>query len=180
MLGGDDQPWDCTQGTKFEYNAEDNLYTLTYTFTADPSYFGFTTELAENNDDGGWAYIEPFRFGAIAEGDYWYTGEEDYISLTWDEYHAIRIPAGEYKMTVDLTAMRLIIEKVGAQVVIGDVNKDGNVSIADVSALIDALLSGDTTTETEHYSPANANINGDEGVSIADVSALIDMLLANG
>ena len=180
MLGGDDQPWDCTQGTKFEYNAEDNLYTLTYTFTADPSYFGFTTELAENNDDGGWAYIEPFRFGAIAEGDYWYTGEEDYISLTWDEYHAIRIPAGEYKMTVDLTAMRLIIEKVGAQLVIGDVNKDGNVSIADVSALIDALLSGDTTTETEHYSPANANINGDEGVSIADVSALIDMLLANG
>ena len=65
-------------------------------------------------------------------------------------------------------------------VMIGDVNKDGNVSIADVSALIDALLSGDTTTETEHYSPANANINGDEGVSIADVSALIDMLLANG
>ena len=98
MLGGNDQGWDCTSGIKFDYNAEDNLYTLTYTFPAEFNYFGFTTELAENNDDGGWNYLEQFRFGAIAdEGtDYWYTGEEDFISLTWDEYHAILIPGGQY------------------------------------------------------------------------------------
>ena len=174
MLGGNDQPWDCTQGTKFEYNAEDNIYTLTYTFNADPSYFSFTTELAENNDDGGWAYIEPYRFGAIAEGDYWYTGEEDFISLTWDEYHAIRIPAGEYNMTVDLENMKLIIEKVvpAHDYEVGDVNHDHDVNIADVTALIDYLLgSGEVD--------ACANVNGDEGINIADVTALIDMLLAN-
>ena len=177
MLGGDDQPWDPTQGTKFTYDAENNIYTLNYTFPAEYSYFGFTTELAENNDDGGWTYIEPFRFGAIADegNDYWYTGEEDYISLTWDAYHAIRIPAGEYNMTIDLEAMRLIIEPVTPAGLRGDVNMDNNVSIADVTALIDYLLSHDATG----ISVANADCNLDENVSIADVTALIDYLLSH-
>ena len=178
MLGGNDQPWNCTQGTKFEYNAEDNIYTLNYTFNADPSYFSFTTELAENNDDGGWAYIEPFRFGAVADGDYWYTGEEDYISLTWDEYHAIRIPAGEYNMTVDLENMKLIIEKVAPVIKLGDVNRDGLVNISDVTALIDHLLSGDFT-DSDDFSRLNANVNGDDAINISDVTALIDLLLGN-
>ena len=177
MLGGNDQGWDCTSGIKFDYNAEDNLYTLTYTFPAEFNYFGFTTELAENNDDGGWNYIEQFRFGAIAdEGtDYWYTGEEDFISLTWDEYHAIRIPGGQYKLTVDLENMKLIIEDltpapVGLR---GDVNNSGDVTIGDVSALIDYLLTKDATG----INLGNADCNLDETVTIGDVSALIDYLL---
>ena len=90
MLGGDDQGWDCTSGKKFEYNAEDNIYTLHYTFPAETNFFGFTTELAENNDQGGWNYIEPFRFGAVAEGenfiyyDNLYDGQP--LDLTWDAY----------------------------------------------------------------------------------------------
>ncbi len=175
MLGGTDQPWNCTQGTKFEYNAEDNIYTLNYTFNADPSYFSFTTELAENNDNGGWAYIEPFRFGAVADGDYWYTGEEDYISLTWDEYHAICIPAGEYKLTVDLTMMKLIIEKVvpAHDYEKGDVNHDHAVNISDVTVLIDYLLGTGTVCEI------CADVTGDGPINIGDVTALIDMLLGN-
>jgi len=53
----------------------------------------------------------------------------------------------------------------------GDVNGDGKLSIADVAALIDILLS-QTTTD-------NADVNGDGNVSIADVAALIDLLLDN-
>ena len=177
MLGGDDQGWDPTQGTKFTYDAENDVYTATITFPAEYNFFGFTTELAENNDEGGWAYIEPFRFGAIAdEGtDYWYTGEEDYVSLTWDAYHAIRIAGGEYNLTVDLNEMKLYIEKVEAPVGLrGDVNNDNNVSIADVTALIDYLLSGDATG----VNLANADCNLDENVSISDVTALIDYLLS--
>ena len=177
MLGGDDQPWDCTNGAKFEYNAEANNYTLTYNFTAENNYFGFTTELAENNDQGGWDYIEQFRFGAIAdEGtDYVYTGEEDYISLTWDAYHAILIPAGEYKMTIDLENMKLYIEDLtpAPQGLRGDVNNSGDVTIGDVSALIDYLLTKDATG----INLGNADCNLDEGVTIGDVSALIDYLL---
>ena len=176
MLGGDDQPWDPTSGTAFEYDAENGVYTATVTFPAELNYFGFTTELAENNDDGGWAYIEPFRFGAIAdEGtDYWYTGEEEFVSLTWDMYHAIRIPGGEYKLTVDLNDMKLYIEDLNPQGLRGDVNNDKTVNISDVTALIDYLLSGNG----EDVNLNNSDCNLDQGVNISDVTALIDFLLS--
>ena len=56
----------------------------------------------------------------------------------------------------------------------GDVNEDGSVNIADVTALIDYLLSGDTAG----VNLDNADCNQDEGVNIADVTALIDYLLS--
>lgn len=54
----------------------------------------------------------------------------------------------------------------------GDVNGDGKVSIADVSALISILLSGETAS-------AMADIDENGSVSIADVTALINILLSN-
>ena len=55
---------------------------------------------------------------------------------------------------------------------IGDVNHDGNVNIADVTTLIDYLLSGgDVCTIC-------ADVNEDDSINIADVTALIDMLLS--
>lgn len=56
----------------------------------------------------------------------------------------------------------------------GDVNMDGQVNIADVTALIDYLLSGDAT----NINVEAANVNEDDAVNIADVTALIDMLLS--
>ena len=52
----------------------------------------------------------------------------------------------------------------------GDVNCDGNVSIADVTCLIDLLLAG-------NQYPKSADVNDDGDVSIADVTFLIDVLL---
>ena len=52
----------------------------------------------------------------------------------------------------------------------GDVNCDGNVSIADVTCLIDLLLVAD-----QH--PKSADVNDDGSVSISDVTSLIDVLL---
>ena len=170
MLGGDDQPWNPTTGTEFAFDAENNVYTATINFPAEYNWFGFTTELAEDNDDGGWAYIEPFRFGAIADGDYWYTGEEDFISLTWDEYHAIRIAGGEYNLTVNLADMKLVIEKVQPDFVRGDVDGDNNVNITDVTTLIDMLLTGADMVPS-------ADCDLDSKMSIADVTTLIDYLL---
>ncbi len=175
MLGGDDQGWDPTDGSKmFTYDAENGVYTMTYTFPAEVNYFGFTTELSENNDEGGWNYIEPFRFGAISEGDFVYDGQE-YVSLTWDEYHAIRIDGGEYKLTINLEEMRLYIEKIGAEVLLGDVDNDGEVAIADVAALTDYLLGNDV----DPFNALNADFDQDGEIAIADVAALIDYLLNN-
>ena len=52
----------------------------------------------------------------------------------------------------------------------GDVNCDGNVSIADVTCLIDLLLAAN-----QH--PKSADVNDDGSVSISDVTFLIDVLL---
>jgi len=56
----------------------------------------------------------------------------------------------------------------------GDVNNDGIVSINDVTALIDYLLSGDATGV--NVNNADCNINGQ--VTIEDVTILIDNLLS--
>ncbi len=75
------------------------------------NYFSFTTVLAENNDQGGWDFILPFRFGAVSEGDFDVTDEMLGIelALTYEGGQAYKIPAGEYMLKVDLNNMKLII-----------------------------------------------------------------------
>lgn len=55
----------------------------------------------------------------------------------------------------------------------GDVNEDGSINIADVTALIDHLLSGNT----HGVNLDNADCDLNDGISISDVTALIDYLL---
>jgi surface protein len=52
-----------------------------------------------------------------------------------------------------------------------DVNGDGKTTIADVTALINYLLSGEPTA-------GSGDVNGDSKVTIADVTALINLLLS--
>ncbi len=68
---------------------------------------------------------------------------------------------------------------------IGDVNKDGVISVADVTALIDLLLIGPETRYYENPTPEYPNgldyeaadINGNGEISVLDTSDLIDFLL---
>ena len=55
----------------------------------------------------------------------------------------------------------------------GDVNVDGKTTIADVTALINYLLSNDVSTGNVSF----ADVNEDQHVSIADVTSLINLLL---
>ena len=64
-----------------------------------------------------------------------------------------------------------IVEDVMTGNQLGDVNGDNQATIADVTALIDMLLSGETA-------PQSADCNKDGNISIADVTALIDHLLS--
>ena len=54
--------------------------------------------------------------------------------------------------------------------VIGDVNGDGEIGIADVNALVSLIL-------TDGAAPASGDVNGDGEISVADVNALIDLIL---
>ena len=105
-------------------------------------------------------------------------GARDY---DWESY-TVELPAGTHTLTWtyqkdgsvnpegDYFAVDNVKLVTQASVVTGDVNGDGNTTIADVSALIDVLLGSSAPS-------AGADVNGDGQVSIADVSALIDLLL---
>ena len=52
---------------------------------------------------------------------------------------------------------------------LGDVNRDGEVNIADVNTVIDFIVSGMT--------PSVADVNNDGEINIADINAIIDLIL---
>ena len=55
----------------------------------------------------------------------------------------------------------------------GDVNSDREVNIADVNAVIAAILSAQDSYE------GRADVNEDGEVNIADINAVIDIILSN-
>lgn len=61
----------------------------------------------------------------------------------------------------------------GGNFMLGDVNDDGTVNIADVTSLIDYLLDSSNSVNLK-----NSDVNQDGSINIADVTALIDMLLS--
>ena len=179
----DNGGWFTNKGVLMTRDAENNVYTATITTAGENipegeesgySYFSFTKQLADSVAD--WDAIAPYRFGAVSEGDYWVTDEvlNTEIPLT-NGGESFRVPAGKWNLTLSVDNMTLIIEAVAEPTGLrGDVNMDQKVSIADVTALIDYLLSGND----QGISLVNANCNQDDKVSIADVTSLIDYLLS--
>ncbi len=172
-----DQNWAPNVGTPMTYDAENMIYTATVNLDAYET-FGFTTELAEYNDEGSWNYIEPFRFGPESNGDFelldQFLGQE--LTLTFDTYGAIKVlSTDEYKVTVSLEQNYIIVEKVTPepQGLRGDVNDDKKVDISDATLLINYLLYGDDT----EVNMVNANCDLVNDIDISDATALINFLL---
>ena len=57
------------------------------------------------------------------------------------------------------------------EVITGDVNRDGEVNIADINTVIDIILSGEVA------STPLADVNRDGEINIADINAIIDIIL---
>lgn len=177
-----DYDWAPNDGLKMTYDEENDVYTATVTLDgrgeSGENYFSFTTKLAADEND--WDGIASYRFGAVSVGDFWYSDDMDGqpLSLTYEDGQAFRVMAGEYKLTLSLTDMKLTINNLNPapHVLLGDVNNDGEVGIADVSVLIDHLLSGDFAAADE-FNPLNADVDQGGDIGIGDVSALIDLLL---
>ena len=103
----------------------------------------------------GW--FEYGAFNVVVNGEEWnFNGIGNEMIIDLYPYEGYVIPGGGDE----------------PEVMTGDVNGDNNVTIADVTALIDLLLAGDAIDNKA------ADVNGDQNVSIADVTALIDMLLS--
>ena len=88
---------------------------------------------------------------------------------------------GSYRIAISVVSADLqnascyVINATVPTVKKGDVNNDGDVSISDVTALIDYLLSGNI----EDINPQAADVDGNNDISISDVTSLIDMLLGS-
>ena len=89
------------------------------------------------------------------------------IPVTLNATQSFSVPAGGYQVYVKGEPV--------SEFYPGDVNGDGERSIADVTALIDILLDGYADSATLK----RADVNGDGERSIGDVTALIDILLSN-
>ena len=171
-----DKTWAANDGVEMTLN-DNGLYTADVVFDgrgqSGENYFSFTTLLAEDDDDGGWAYIEPFRFGAVSENDYWFSDEQlgSEISLTFDDYQAIRIMGGDYTLTLNLEDMTLVITR--STYLKGDVDGNGKVDVTDVNIVVNIILGKDSA---DNYD-GRADVNGVEGVDVSDVNAIVNIIL---
>ena len=141
------------------------------------SYFSFSKALAVNDaDNGGWEEIGLMRFGAVVDDEMATSMlvTDDMLGYTLPVTNdgegtaAFMLPAGEWKLTLNLADRTLIIDKAG---LLGDVNGDGEVSIADITMLVD-LVSNLNSNE-------RSDVNGDGETSIADVTMLVDLVMGN-
>ena len=114
--------------------------------------------------------VVQFSYGARDNDWETYTTELDAgtYNLTWRYTKDSSVnPTGDY-FAVDNLALNVIT---GLR---GDVDDDGNVTISDVTSLIDYLLSGDASS----IKIRNADCDLDGNITISDVTSLIDYLLS--
>jgi hypothetical protein len=76
------------------------------------------------------------------------------------------LATGSTLQYTDYCDVRSFVYREGIQ---GDVNSDNEVNIADINAVIDAILSGDRR--------ASCDVNGDGEVTIADITTIIEVIL---
>lgn len=139
---------------------------------------GVTVEFSGTAAEYGTSGITAYGTGIMYDGML-YAGNEDQVSLNLDgsttgyTASAGTLTGEENPFTLTMPDEYVTITAAAPLYQRGDVNQDGSVNIADVTALIDYLL-GDTSA-----APAEADVNQDGIVNIADVTALIDLLLGS-
>lgn len=108
-----------------------------------------------------------FEFKVVANHDW-------SISYPLENNYYVEVPkAGNYDVEI---RFNLSTQEITCSITLvapslhGDLNGDGEVNLADVNVLIDAILAGNMNMEYD--------VNGDCEINIADVSALIDVLLS--
>ncbi len=123
VLGNVGTRWDPTVGTPL-YSDDGITYSGSYDVTDSEDYnngnngyglFRIATDLAQNNDDGGWAYVNSKCLGPVSNGNFW-VAEEHFgqkLNLT-PGTNNFRVQPGKYNLTVNLQNNTLVISKGGA------------------------------------------------------------------
>ncbi len=120
---------------------------------------------------------------SLDEGDHWTSVIENLSIGEWNSYaYKLNIEGSirlrfvcdggnerKQRINIDNICMTHYVEPI----LIGDVNGDKQVSIADVTMLVNIIL-GKTT---EGFDTKVADVNGDKQITIADVTALVNIIL---
>ena len=134
------------------------------------------------NQDGNLSFPKPSGTGTIAANNFTApTNPQKYVlgitasgKLGFIAATGTAMPANKAWLEYTGTA-ELVLPFEEAAFVLGDVNRDGDVTIADVTALVNIILG--KATEADNYDMKAANVNGDENITIADVTALVNIIL---
>ena len=109
-----------------------------------------------------------------AEIDVWLGDDAENMEMfTITQPTTLYIPqCGNARRGIDLVYVKRVP-------LLGDINRDGQVDIYDVTALIDIILEGDTTPpyEMTQYDHEAADMNNDNSIDVYDVTLLIDFIL---
>ena len=101
---------------------DNGLYSVTLTTVAGnegQSWISFTKRVANDNDNGAWAYIAPYRFVPYSEdvNTAWWLTEStvnDFFDLDFDlshvDYQPVRMAPGTYTVTIDPKNNKFMIE----------------------------------------------------------------------
>lgn len=173
IVGGEGS-WSLTEPLSKMTNLGNGTYVDTLTISA-PIYFVFADGGPDEWNDDWTAFNSSYRYGpastfTVNTGSQYTTAKRDNNASYY-----FAGDGSDYLFTFDADNLTFSIEVIEQQPLVnpGDVNGDGQLTIADVTMLIDYLLG----SEPASFNVVNADVNHDSGITIADVTMLIDMLL---
>lgn len=101
--------------------------------------------------------------------------EADYQAGTLDETYALYAALDVYNTRIADLEKKAADAEAKAKIIIGDVNGDGNITIADANMIVNYFLG----SEPEGFVIDAADVNGDGNITIADANAVVNMFLNN-
>lgn len=112
-----------------EMTLADGAFSADVTISEANGFFSFVTDLAENDDQGGWDYVNNLRYGAANDGDEASTEAENALVKGQNAY---KLPAGEYTFSVKEDLSAFTVTKKGEPVptypdelyILGEVNEN--------------------------------------------------------
>ena len=112
-----------------EMTLADGAFSADVTISETNGFFSFVTDLAENDDQGGWDYVNNLRYGAANDGDEASTEAENALVKGQNAY---KLPAGEYTFSVKEDLSAFTVTKKGEPVptypdelyILGEVNEN--------------------------------------------------------
>ena len=168
--------WNPGNGVEMT-NQEGGIYSFTATIVG-TVWFVFADGLSSD-----WSVFNAnYRYGPSSGGSQEVIVGNTYVTQKSDNNHSYKFTGNgkDYTFTFNLNNLTFTVTEYQEPVMpdpfsltVGDVNADGEITIADITALIDIVLGGFANYDTMRL----ADVNYDHETNIGDVTALIDYLL---